>query len=77
MITARLGLEYGREVMAVPGSVFREEYQGANTLIKQGAKLVDNINDILTTSFPGYSLKQKEPVNIAPEEEKVFSHYRI
>jgi DNA processing protein len=74
LITARLGLEYGREVMAVPGSVFREEYKGANALIKQGAKLVENINDILTTSFPGYELEQKEPVMVTPEEEKVFSH---
>jgi DNA processing protein len=74
LITARLGLEYGREVMAIPGSVFREEYKGANALIKQGAKLVENINDILTTSFPGYEPKQKEAVNITPEEEKVFSH---
>jgi DNA processing protein len=74
LITARLGLEYGREVMAVPGSVFREEYKGANALIKQGAKLVENINDILTTSFPGYEPKQKEPVMVTPEEEKVFSH---
>jgi DNA processing protein len=74
LITARLGLEYGREVMAVPGSVFREEYKGANALIKQGAKLVENINDILTTSFPGYEPKQKEPVKVTLEEEKVFSH---
>ncbi len=73
LITARLGLEYGREVMAVPGSVFREEYQGGNTLIKQGAKLVDNIDDIVITCFPGYKLKQKEPVKIEHDEEKVFS----
>jgi DNA processing protein len=74
LITARLGLEYGREVMAVPGSVFREEYKGANALIKQGAKLVENINDILATSFPGYEPKQKEPLNITPEEKQIFSH---
>jgi DNA processing protein len=74
LITARLGLEYGREVMAIPGSVFREEYKGTNALIKQGAKLVENINDILTTSFPDYQPKQKELENVTPEEEKVFSH---
>ena len=36
LITARLGLEYGREVMAVPGSVFREEYQGRQRVDKTG-----------------------------------------
>ena len=35
---------------------------------------MENINDILTTSFPGYEPEQKEPVNVTPEEEKVFSH---
>ena len=33
-----------------------------------------HINDILTTSFPGYEPEQKEPVIVGPEEEKVFSH---
>ncbi len=74
LITARLGLEYGREVMAVPGSVFREEYKGANALIKQGAKLVENINDILTTSFPGYEQKKEKQIEVTPEEERIFSH---
>ena len=37
LITARLALDYGREVMAMPGRVFDEAYKGANSLIKQGA----------------------------------------
>ncbi|HVN98301.1 MAG TPA: DNA-processing protein DprA [Syntrophorhabdaceae bacterium] len=73
LITARLGLEYGREVMAIPGSVFRDEYRGANALIKQGAKLVENIDDIVSTCFPGLVLKPKEPANINREEERIFS----
>jgi DNA processing protein len=74
LITARLGLEYGREVMAVPGSVFREEYKGTNTLIKQGAKLVENINDILLTAFPGYTPEEKRPVSLSPDEERILAH---
>lgn len=74
LITARLGLEYGREVMAVPGSVFREEYKGTNALIKQGAKLVENIDDILLSTFPGYEPEKKQPVSLTPDEEKILSH---
>jgi len=74
LITARLGLEYGREVMAVPGNVFREEHKGANALIKQGAKLVENINDILTSSFPGYKPMRKKTIDVTPEEEEMISH---
>ena len=52
LITARLGIEYGRNVMAIPGSIFNEEHKGANALIKQGAKLVDTIEDIIAECFP-------------------------
>ncbi len=52
LITARLALEYGREVMAVPGAVFEEGHQGANNLIKKGAHLVEEIGDILSLLLP-------------------------
>jgi DNA processing protein len=73
LITARLGLEYGREVMAIPGSVFNEEYRGANKLIKDGAKLVDGIGDIITTCFPGISLATKENVELDGNEEYIYA----
>jgi len=46
-ITARLALDQGREVFAVPGSIISRMSWGPNLLIKQGAKLVQDWNDVV------------------------------
>ncbi len=59
LITANFALEQNREVLAIPGSIFSTTSQGTNQLIKAGAKVVTDIEDLLEE----YQLPVKEKSN--------------
>ncbi|HDD45165.1 MAG TPA: DNA-protecting protein DprA [Candidatus Desulfofervidus auxilii] len=69
LITANLALEQGKEVFAVPGPI-DESRKGTHNLLKQGAKLVEDVSDILE-EFHFYS--KTVTLNLDPLQEKILS----
>jgi len=73
--TVNRALLYGRDVMAVPGSIFSRLSKGTNLLIKEGAPMVENAEDVL--SFLGMAkevnVSRKPKVKMSEIEEKVYN----
>lgn len=76
LITARLALDYNRDVLAVPGSIFSSSSEGTNRLIKEGATVITRSEDILRAL--GFKIEDKPEQmtigteNLSPEEAAVM-----
>jgi DNA processing protein len=73
MITARLAMEYGREVFAVPGAVHAEGALGPHLLIRDGARLVASAAHVLEDlGIAALPAKAEEPPELEPDEHRVM-----
>lgn len=77
LITAQLTLDYGREVLAVPGPINSPQSEGTNLLLKQGARPVTQAQDILELldlkSLTSYSNKNRNYEPISELEKNILS----
>jgi len=68
-ITSDFAAEQGREVFAVPGSIFARGSRGTNELIQQGAKMVCNVSDVLEELNLTMVSEQAQARAVIPENE--------
>ena len=74
LITANLAMDQGKDVFAVPGHVDNPQAKGCHQLIKEGAKLIEDFNDILDDCdfLPGLSPVEKSCKEASNEADKII-----
>ena len=72
LITARMALEQGRDVFAIPGSIHSPQSKGCHLLIKQGAKLAESAQDILEEL--GFLSVPSDFSRMSAPEHELFDH---
>ena len=76
LITARLAADFGRDVFAVPGSIFSDTSSGAHELLRDGAILCRGAEDVLAELFPSVGAPPRvpaaAPLDLSPEARRVF-----
>ena len=80
LITARLTIEYNRDLLVVPGSIFSQNSKGTNKLIRAGATPVTNAEEVLEAlgfeKEKDEDKQQKLFADLSPEEKKVVDLLR-